>query len=218
MLFRSGSNWETYLPQIRYAYDVQNNGKYLTVASREQIFLVNESHQIVKEVNRYSFGSETVFPISPRSAVTTENGMIWIADNLNSMVKVSGDQTERARLNSPFDNVIFSINHSGTDLWVAPGGTKGWEIPRFQRFRNNQWDYFRKSSNPELDGFFNVLLVTEDPFNTDHFFVATWGGGVLEYRNNQFVTRFTNKNSPLQTALPTQPDEQIGRASCRGTV
>jgi ligand-binding sensor domain-containing protein len=209
----NGNNWEPYLPQIRYSYDVQSNGKYLTVASREQLFVVNDVHQVVKEINRYSFGTEAIFPISPRSAVTTENGIMWIADYANSMIKISGDQNERVQLSSPFDNVIFSLNHTGTDLWVTPGGTKGWEIPRFQRFRNNQWDYFRKSSNPELDDIFNVLLVTEDPFNTGHFFVATWGGGVLEYRNDQFVKRFTNKNSPLQTALPTQPDEPYVRVA-----
>jgi hypothetical protein len=207
------NNWETYLPQIRYSYDIQSNGKYLSISSREQVFVVDDTHQVVKEVNRYKFGSDNIFPISPRNSVVAENGVIWIADYVNSMVKVSGDITERVRLNSPLDNSIYSLNQFGADLWIAPGGTKGWDFPRFQRLNNNKWDYFEKSNHPELDGFFNILHIATDPIIANHFFVASWGGGVLEYRNDKFVTRYTNKNSPLQTALPTQPDEPYVRVA-----
>ena len=209
----NGNKWETYLPQIRYAYDIQSNGKYMTVTSREQIFVIDNTQQIVKEINRYKFGNEEVFPINPRSSGATENGNVWVADFTNSMVKVSEDKFETIRLNSPFDNNIFSANQYAADLWVAPGGTKGWEIPKFQRYRNNKWDYYTKGNHPELDAFFNVLLIVPDPSNSSHYFVATWGGGVLEYRDDKFVTRFTNKNSPLQTALPTQPDEPYVRVA-----
>ena len=63
----------------------------------------------------------------------------------------------------------------------------------------------------KLDAFFNILVVAGDPFNSDHFFVGSWGGGLLEYQNDQFINRFTNKNSPLETALPNQPDEPYVR-------
>lgn len=202
----NGSSWETYLPQIRYSYDIQVNGKYMAIASREQVFVINENHQVVKEVNKYKIGSEEVAPINPRSAAVSENGIIWIADFKKAMIKVSGDQLEQILLNSPMDNNIYSLHQFGADLWVAPGGTKGFEFPRFERYRNNQWKYFDKSSNPELDGFFNILVIAADPFKTDHIFVGSWGGGVLEYQNDQFVKRYTNNNSQLETAIPNQPD------------
>ncbi|HSO88824.1 MAG TPA: two-component regulator propeller domain-containing protein [Draconibacterium sp.] len=209
----NGNIWETYSPQIRFSYDIQSNGEYLSVASRDKVFVIDNTHQIVKELNRYKFSDDDIFPISPRSVAVPDNGIIWIADFANSMVKVSGDQFEPIRLNSPFDNLVFSLNQFDKDLWVAPGGTKGWELPRFQRFRNDQWDYFTKNNHPELDGFFNILSVAADPFKADHFFVASWGGGVLEYQNDEFQNRFTNKNSPLQSALPTQPDEPYVRVA-----
>jgi len=203
----NGNTWESILPQIRYSYDIQSNGKYLSVASREQVFVIDENFQIVKEIRNYKFGDENISPISTRSSVVSENGVVWIADYVNAMVKVSGDIFEQLRLNSPFDNNIFSLNQFGTDLWVAPGGTKGYELPRFQRLSNNQWVYFTKSNHPELDGFFNILLITAEPSQTDHFFVSSWGGGLLEYQNEKLLNRFTNKNSPLQTVYPTKPDD-----------
>lgn len=207
------NTWETYLPQIRFAYEMQSTGKYMTVTSREQIFVVDDSHQIVKEVNNYKLNSGNIRPINPRSSVFTDNGIIWIADNSNAMIKVSGEQEEQVRLNSPMDNNIYSLHQFGTHLWVSPGGTKGFELPRFQRLENDQWVYFSKANHPELDGFHNILSIAEDPSNANHFFVASWGGGLLEYNNDQFVNRFTNKNSPLQTALPTSPDEPYVRVA-----
>jgi ligand-binding sensor domain-containing protein len=207
----NGNEWDTYLPQIRYSYDIQSNGKYMALTSREQVFVVDENQQIVKEINRYKFNDVEVWPINPRSSITSENGTVWIADYTNAMVKVAGEKIEKIQLNSPMDNSIYQLNQSGSDLWVTPGGTKGWEIPRFQRFSNNQWHYFSKNNYPELDGFNNIVTVAVNPANAKHFFVASWGGGVLEYNNDQFVKRYTNKNSPLQTALPTQPNEPYVR-------
>jgi len=211
MYVQNGDNWEEFLPQIRYAFDMQCNGNYMSLASREQVFVINEAQQIVAEVNRYKFSNEDVFPISPRSSVVSDNGTLWIADNKNSMVKVSGEAFENVKLNSPMDNTIYSLQQLGTDLWVTPGGMRGYEFPRFQRFRSNQWEYYQKSNQPELDGFFNILTVAVSPSDANHFFVASWGGGVLEYQDHRFLNRFTNKNSPLLTALPTKPDEPYVR-------
>ena len=209
----NGTNWETYMPQIRYAYDIQTNGKYLAITSREQVFIINDQYQLVKEINRYKLGNTEVSPIVTRSSAVAENGTIWIADNQNSLVKVSGENFEQILLNGPIDNTIFSLNQSGNSLWVAPGGKSGWETPRFQRFENaqNKWTSFVKGSNPELDGFFNIVSIIADPKNPARFFVGSWGGGLLEYNNDKFVKRYTNKNSPLETSLPNQPDEPYVR-------
>jgi len=203
----NGENWDPYLSQIRYAYDIQSNGKYMAVASREQIFVMNEAQQIVIELNEYVIGSETVKPISPRSAAVLDNGTLWIADFYKSMVKVSGSTFEQVRLNSPMDNSIFTLKQFGSDLWVTPGGTQGFTLPKFQRYRNNQWNYYQKSNHPELDGFLNILSVVVSPSDANHFFVSSWGGGLLEYQNEKLLNRFTNKNSPLQTVYPTKPDD-----------
>ena len=82
--------WENYMPQIRYTYDMQSGGKYLAVTSREQVFIINEQQQLVKEVNRYKFGNTDVLPIVTRSSAVAENGIIWIADNQSSLVKSTG--------------------------------------------------------------------------------------------------------------------------------
>lgn len=202
----NGSNWEPYLPEIRYAYDLQSNGKFLSVASRDQVFVVDNTHNIVSVVSQYKFATETVSPISPRSSAVLDNGQIFIADDIQSMVRISGTQHEKVKLNSPVDNNIYNLNQTTSGLWVTPGGTQGWQQPLFQNFDGNQWEYFAKSTHRQLEGFLNVLLVAEDRSNASHFFVSGWGGGLMEFSSNKIVNHYTNKNSPLQTALPTEPD------------
>ncbi|MCA1760583.1 MAG: hypothetical protein LC658_12520, partial [Bacteroidales bacterium] len=39
-----GENWNEYLPQIRYVGDMQTSGNYLVLTSRENVYLVDNSH------------------------------------------------------------------------------------------------------------------------------------------------------------------------------
>ena len=48
-----------------------------------------------------------------------------------------------------------------------------------------------------------------DPDDINHFFVSTWGGGLLEYKDNVLVNQFNEKNSPLQTIIPGVPYVRI---------
>ena len=48
-----------------------------------------------------------------------------------------------------------------------------------------------------------------DPADKSHYFVSTWGNGLLEFRNDVLVNKFTDDNSPLQTIIPGKPFVRI---------
>jgi ligand-binding sensor domain-containing protein len=48
-----------------------------------------------------------------------------------------------------------------------------------------------------------------DPDNINHIFVSTWGGGLLEYENNNLIKQYTESNSPLQTIISGRPYVRI---------
>ena len=209
----NGENWERQLP-IGYVHDMQINGDYLTIASREKIFFVGNNHQIAFDINNYQFSNETFSPIKPVSAAINNDGTIWIADATKSLVKIIDNNAESIFLPGPLDNLIFSLKYTASGLWVAPGGTRGFEIPRFQRYENGQWIYFNRENHPELDAendFRNIVDIVVDPKDATHFFVASWGGCLLEYKNDEFVHRYTNFNSPLESALPLEPEKPYVR-------
>lgn len=211
MFVLNGETWQPYLTQIRFAFDMQKNGNYLTIASRDAVFIIDENHTVVERINSYQIGNQQISSIKPRSAGVTANGVVWVADSEQSLVKISGNNAETISLPGPIDNEIFSLHQAGNELWTTPGTRIGWQLARFQRYGNSQWTHFKKDNRPELDGLFNITSVAVNPSDPAHFYVASWGSGLLEYRNDEFVQRYSNNNSPLETALPSRPDEPYVR-------
>jgi sugar lactone lactonase YvrE len=203
--------WEPYQPGIKFAFDMQSNQGFLSIASRSDIFLIDNNHTYLGSINAYNYGDEIVQSISPKSSVITPDGSLWIADHINALVRMSDDNFEQIYPEGPMDNSIHFVGQFGSQLWVTPGGFQGFTIPTFQKFEDGQWTYFSAKTNDELTGFHNIITVEVDPSDNTHFFVASWGGGLLEYRNNEFVKRYNNLNSPLESALPQQPEEPFTR-------
>lgn len=206
----NGNNWSSYLPQINYAHDIQVNNDYLIVVSRAEVYVVNNSHSIIGMINTYQVGEQNIVPIKPRSAGISNEGSIWIADYENALIRLAGENFEAIFPAGPVDNKMFSMNSNGNDIWITPGGRNDswgntWQEPKIQLFRNGKWKYFTKNQYPELADFFDVVCVAIDPADPEHIFVGSWGGGILEFRGDEFISRYTHKNSPLQTALP--PDD-----------
>jgi len=211
-----GNNWNTYLPEIYFAHDIQTNGNYMVVSSRTDVFLIDNNHTVVGKLNYYQLGDDRISTIHPRSAGVSADGFIWIADFENALIRVSGENFESIYPNGPLDNQMFALKSNGSDLWVAAGGRSDswnntWQSPRFQRYNNSEWKYFNKSNYPGLDSFFDVVCVLAHPQNPNHVFVGSWGGGVLEFLNDEFVVRYNQHNSILESALPAQPDEPFVR-------
>lgn len=211
MYLLEGDQWVRYRPEIRYITDVQSNGTRMAVVTRDWIRIVNEQHQIERTITGYSFPDRDESPLFPKSAAIDPGGTLWIADDGLSMIRVEGEHFEQVAPHGPFDNKIFSLSAYGSDLWVTPGNLEGWEYPRFRRFREGRWKNFDKDGYPELDGFFNIIEIAVDPVDPSRFFAASWGGGLLEFKDDAFVKRYTDKNSPLGHALPDEPDEPYVR-------
>lgn len=211
-----GSSWSNYYSGMAEVLEMRSNGNYLIFTGKHEIVLMDAGNAMVGKINSYQLGDEIISSISSRSTSVTQDGVIWIADNANSLIRYDGNQFESLAPNGPVDNNVFFLATANSDLWVAPGGrtdvwNNSWMQPRIQRLRAGEWTNFNKTNIPELDGFWDIVCLAVDPNDPEHVFVGSWGGGLLEFRNDQFIARYTNKNSPLQTALPQQPDEPYVR-------
>jgi len=58
-------------------------------------------------------------------------------------------------------------------------------------------------------GIYDPMRILADPADNNHFWVSTWGAGLLEYRNNVLVKKYDDSNSPLQTIIPGKPYSRI---------
>jgi len=212
----NGQNWQRYLHGVYFAEDVMVNHGMMTLSGRSEFYVIDENLSVSARVKSYRLNGEEVSPIRPRCVGVAQDGSYWVADYENGLIKIASENHESVFPNGPMDNRIFSLYTNDGDLWVTPGGRSDswsniWQTPRFQLFREGQWNYFTPKDYPELDGFYDIVDIKANPANPDHIFVASWGGGLLEFENGQLVNRFANQNSPLETALPNNPSQPYVR-------
>ncbi len=211
-----GISWSAYNVGIYRVRDLNSTGDYLVFTGSDKISLFDPNHDNAGIVSEYVIDGENIKPISARSAVVDDDGIIWIADYNQALVRFDGSEFTSIVPNGPVSNDVFFVASYGSDLWLAPGGRSDswnntWMEPRFQRESAGFWTNFSKKEVPEMDGFWDIVCLAIDPKDPTHLFVGSWGGGLLEFRNDQFFKRYTNNNSPLPTALPQQPNEPYVR-------
>ncbi|MDD4144807.1 MAG: T9SS type A sorting domain-containing protein [Prolixibacteraceae bacterium] len=211
-----GFEWIPVLPRINYISDVKIADNTMVITGRGEIIFVGSDNNITGIINKYQFTDREINTINPLSATAGSDGSVWVADYGYGLVHISGEYAESVFPEGPKDNKVFCLTSNNGDLWLAPGGRNDtwnntWQSPRIELLREGRWSSFSKVNIPELDGFFDIVNIAVDPADPDHFFAGSWGGGILEFRNNGLVNRFTEYNSPLQSALPDQAGEPYVR-------
>lgn len=177
--------------------DLVSDGFILSTSAGLKTF--SGSGMLTANIRDYGWGES-----SPFQALADQNG-IWIADTKYGLVqrKNSGDFTA-FNLPGPASNDAFSVSsYNGKTVITGGGITSSW---------NNQSKPYRVSVNEDyrwsvhtVDNVVDPMRSLIDPSDASHFFISTWGGGLLEYRGNELYRKHDDTNSPLQTIIPGQP-------------
>jgi hypothetical protein len=146
----------------------------------------------------------------PQFALMDENGVLWIADseigllqNTNSWEKVPIGP------DGPSDISIAALEVSQNKL-VAVAGGRGTSLSNlFKRaeiytYFDNQWGGWK------VDSLRDLIKVVIDPNDRNHFFAASWGYGLLEFKNNDLAEVYLDYNSSLQTIIPNDDFYRLG--------
>ncbi len=208
--------WERVIQQVNFVNDMQVANNYLIVAGKAEIHIFDHSLKLIGHIIDYNIDNQKLTSLNTRSATISNNGKIWIADYAHGLISLSGQKFEQSIPAGPMNNRVFSLSIHENGLWVTAGGrTDPWNNqfnpPVFQQYASGQWKYFSQKEYPQMTGFFDIVHVVVNPKDPEHIFAASWGGGVLEFKNGQFVKRYNNLNSPLETAIPQQPNEPYTR-------
>lgn len=212
---RNGT-WERVLTEINFVNDIQVSADFLIVSGKVEVHIFDKSFNLIGHIVDYNLNDQRTTLLNTRSATISSNSKIWIADYNYGLISISGQKYEQSIPSGPLNNSIFSLSIHENSLWVAAGGrTDPWNNqfrpPLFQEFLSGQWNYFSQNEFPEMTGFFDIVQIIVNPSDPNHIFAASWGGGVLEFKNGQLLKRHNNLNSPLETAIPDQPNEPYTR-------
>lgn len=192
----------SYIPGIyNRSFEASSDGFIITASSSVKQY--NSGGSVVRAVE------SSQWPDPDFSQALESNGEIWIADRASGLLRyLNSDKITPFTLPGPLTSNSFHITSSDGKTLVAAGGTDVswnnlWRPLQISIFDENGWTGI--SSSAVSDGIRTLI----DPDDRNHFFVATWGGGLLEYKNNELIHQYTYTNSPLQTIIPGRPYVRI---------
>ncbi len=154
-------------------------------------------------------------------AANNSKDQYWLAQGTTGLVGISKKTSSPdyttivsgIEVNSPKRNLAYYLTYTQNKLLVAGGG-QSTSLSRditsppgtLMVYEDGKWFNFDEKAISEKTGlpcldFTSVAVDPRDPF---HYFVSSWGEGLYEFKNNEFVQLHSFNNSTLTSALPNE--------------
>ncbi|MDR0698174.1 MAG: hypothetical protein LBG28_02985 [Tannerella sp.] len=189
--------------------------KNITVQANQLLTYTNEHLSIYDDTEHFSY----VLIGSINDVVSLKNdGKYWIATGANGFVGIEkgsdGNFTKFVSditINSPKRNYNAFMTVFNDKKLLVTGGDR--MSNRFFRpgtlmiYENDEWYNFDESiANKEIWNMIGInsldyMGVAVDPDDENHYFIATYGEGIIELKDNAFVKLHHADNSPLMSAI-----------------
>ncbi len=170
----------------------RNAGNYLATVRPSFTEIYDAGQALVRRVDTYGFYGINIGDVE----IDERTGEIWVADRIFGLVRVRDERFNVLTPPGPYSNRVFSITSYPERTYFAAGGydlamTNLWFRGEFSMFRNGKWtlDFGQE--------YRDVIKVIEHPGNPDNLFIASWGYGLIEYREDRFHERYAADNSSL---------------------
>ncbi|HAX94971.1 MAG TPA: hypothetical protein DCY35_00375 [Prolixibacteraceae bacterium] len=208
--------WIRTYREVPFVREMNSNSEYLVVSGQDQVLIYDKGNQLIGRIMNYKINGENINRIYPQSALVNSLGQVFIADRNYGLIRMSGQDFEQNIPQGPVNNSIFDLAVYDEKLWISAGGrTDVWNnqfrLPVFQELHSGEWKTYSVLQFPEMTGFFDIVQVAVNPNDPTHIAAASWGGGLMIFKNDQLVKRYNNLNSPLETAIPENPQEPYTR-------
>ena len=195
-----GTGWNYFDSTINNVNTLLTIDEYLIVVRRYSVDFMNSSGDLLHRIYDYGFAS-----VSPNYIVLEPN-VAWIADKNFGLVRTPNytDYTNYFP-NGPANNTAFDMVSCEDNLWAVAGGKEETGVNLYNQatcysFIRNEWNSYSNTNVPEIGHLRDYVLVAVHPFNPKRVFVHSWGQGISEFLDGQFIITHndTNTNGALQ--------------------
>jgi ligand-binding sensor domain-containing protein len=174
-----------------------------TVSSRSAAWVYNSAGILLKTVDSYNPGSPDI------SQAVADNGNIWIADNSNGLIRGENMTSfTRFTLPGPYTNNVSFLTSLGGKTFISGGAVdNAWNnVWRSLQVFINEANLWHSDLSYDLH---DPMRILPDPGDLNHYWVSTWGHGLLEFRNDSIIQKYDDSNSPLRTIIPGKPYSRV---------
>lgn len=145
---------------------------------------------------------------------TLKDNAYWIANAAGGILGIQKSGSaytrilEKTTIDGPKRNMPYFMDFVEGQLLVTGGGR--WmdrenNPATFMRYKDGVWanlDDSSLASKAGIDFCRDFLCVAVDPVDTSHYFIASYGEGLFEFRGMDFQKMYNIDNSPLQHVEP----------------
>jgi ligand-binding sensor domain-containing protein len=199
----------------QYCKGLVNNIRQMTVLNDQLVVTTDENiyfYSDFDQVQQLSLNVRAIDCYNPANrywvGLPDEGGLAAIdkKDNAAGYEWV----VEGVKVNSPKRNLNFSMTFTAGKLLIAGGGKNTNRLNTdgtLMVYENGQWTNFDEKQiarNAGIPFCMDFVSVAVDPRNTNRYFVGSWGEGLYEFVDNQFVKRYNhlNTNGKIQSPYP----------------
>ena len=182
----------------------------LVAGSKKNVFVYSSpstfrKHEFNEEVDYLIVDGDTYWTCNGEKGL---NGFRYDDEN-NDLV---GTVTEIIP-NSPIRNHCQYLGFVTDERLLVAGGCLNWHGETsfdgtLMMYENGEWVSFEEEGIAEKTGvqYTNMTCIAQDPTDPNHHFASSFGQGIYEFRDMQFVAHYNHKNSPLESCS-SNPDK-----------
>ena len=190
---REGTNWQLVRPE-KIAWIHVHDGQLVAYQSGTGLFKLTDEDQWIGLTNGY-VATDAVY----------SNGEYWLAEEGKGLVRLGTEGDQFFRPEGPMSNFGYRLFAAHDQIYVAPGGRwatqfgrqSGMSIYDGQSWRGIPWQDTWYYTDHDIR---DVVSYAIDPNDAGHFFVATYGTGVFEFKDYKAIAHYDSVNSTLRVA------------------
>lgn len=144
--------------------------------------------------------------------VCSSDGIWFAAESSGLLHRSNSDDYSFYTPDGPYNNMAYHLQFHGDKLYVANGAGDpniNNEVD-IKMYDGNEWSVITRydMGGAGLGYSRNMMNFAFDPRNPEHYYISSFGTGVLEIRDGKFCHRYSSDNSTLKSAV-TKSDSAL---------
>ncbi len=197
-------------PAKYYSYRASDGKLIMTNSYSSRVFDSNLNQ--IQNINNSIYADPVM-----RDAIPGNDGIIWIADNEQGLVRVTATgNIDFIYPGGPRSDLVSAMAVSNGHLWATHATrTAFWfntyAQGNFSEYKNGTWKTYNNKTvtNYNIGQFFDNMSLAIDPKNSSHVYVGSKGNGILEMLNGIPVASYRDTNSTLQPGIGNPLECQV---------
>ena len=166
----------------------------LYIPTGKKIMIYNNNDVLIEEIEHYVED----WTIDPQFVKIANDGRVLIGDKRDGIVIHTNSTDDFYYPSGVYLNQVKKVEAKAGYIYASRGGFKEngvnlWLGGKINYLIDSEW---HTVSNSDTRDFYDILI---DESNYSHYYIGTWGYGLLEFREDELLNHYDASNSPLET-------------------